>query len=151
MCFEDDLPTTGVLPLPMDPIGYEQMEIQREITILPGGTETIGIANVSHPMCGDGSCMIADIKIEGTFELGDPVAACTTGSLNLERTSDCPAAAFTAACCTDSGATCSEMKPFDCVASAGVPGDAYSSCQGDVSLVNGIDDACEVDPDDRTF
>ncbi len=160
LCWQDTLPANGIAPLPPDPISFQQPEIARQVNLGPGEMQTFVATNVSHPMCSDGSCVLVEFEAEGTFDtVPSPTAvlACMGGSLNLQRGSDCPNADFVAACCLDGGA-CMDMKPADCINAEGVPGEAYSNCQN-TDVVggendpppNGIDDACEVDLEDRVF
>ncbi len=150
IAFEEDCPPSGILPLPSDVMHHTQRDISKPVTIAPGATEEIAIINKSHPMCLDGSCFQFNFDAAGQFANGDPADCGLSGMLNNDGEGDCPDAEFPVTCCKSGGTVCENLLPVDCIAQGGVPGAAYSECQGDVSLVNGIDDGCELDPADRT-
>ncbi len=160
LCFLESLPDPdAVAPLPAHPLTYDHQAVAKTITIDPGATETVNVVVNSHPMCADGSCALVDFTAVGFFcasppcTTGDPISACVSASLNLERGSNCPDARFPAACCFKDGdsATCQDLLPVDCATMGGDVADAYSACANADLNEDDYDDACQPILEDRFF
>ena len=75
--FTDEL-QPGELLIEPDPIMPDSQMLSRSLTLQACEAIIIGITMRSYGMCANGSCNERLVKVEGTFEGGDPALACAS-------------------------------------------------------------------------
>ncbi|MFO0874657.1 MAG: hypothetical protein U0575_11905 [Phycisphaerales bacterium] len=85
IAFVDDLCGDPWVPLPPDPPSFGVPTISKPLTIPPGGSRVVAIAQRSWPMCGCGSTCESRVMVTGTYDDGTPAAlACSGAGLSAD-------------------------------------------------------------------
>jgi len=58
-------------------------DIFKNIFIAAGDSVIVSISMRSYPQCADGSCSQSIVKLQGTFQNGDPALACISSGLSV--------------------------------------------------------------------
>ena len=82
--FTDDL-QPGELMAEPDPFTPNDQSLSKSFTLLPCEAIIIGVSMRSYGMCANGSCNERLLKVEGTFQNGDPALACASTLLVVDE------------------------------------------------------------------
>ncbi|MDZ4831423.1 MAG: hypothetical protein SGJ09_14650 [Phycisphaerae bacterium] len=80
----EDLGSDGCLALPSDPMAFDIPHILKAISLVPGETRIVGVAQRSWPMCACGSSCEHRIDVTGTWTDGSPALACAGAGLVVD-------------------------------------------------------------------
>lgn len=84
IAFFEDTGPDGCIDLPIDPMGFGIPHIAKSVTLLPGESRIVAIAQRSWPMCGCGSSCESRIHVSGGWSDGTPALACAGAGLLVD-------------------------------------------------------------------